>query len=1226
MLTGVGRDEFNELEEKGVVDAIHSKIPEISDGDLDEFNEILTHGGVLVEGASEESVERTKEILQQHEVPSEKQPVDEEGGRRVHGHVETNDPDLDLGDLAVTAVDSSTGRHLGESELDDDGGYKIAYQADEGEQIDLVVGVYDADSNVLAESEPVADADKTEEIDIEIEEKEQENGDGESEEEKEEPVADDEEEVDKDDEERDAEDVSELVVPGDEVFRFMAVTRADSVKLDRPHRRVEYENRRTELLSSLEGTQSRDEMVKIATDYENSDEFVTDLSNLNLSVDRFRDAIRSKDGADLSRKELESMVQKVFQGSPSEIAGCHAYETSRRRLEDSFAAVSVTPEGTNRRGIDTDLADGIRILEVVKVLSTGDVDRDVAGILDSPVAVPENILESEDDDRTAEDVDITDKSTIDEDLLREFSKVRKSIAEINQQAFLRSPYGDQTKKQQEPEGVSETKLKKATRAKKTRDVTGRAVETDGIEADDGTMFSVASLSATLSDDVKQEVEKTVSVPFEDADIQATVEQLHRREAQLGAEILETVVGSSKMEMVQIGDSFVPAGRVGTSLADQPELVDETDWDIVSSGSIYPPNPNVDVLGITELEVVRQELERYELGELSNVENVLQGETRERKHRRLNRTEREFETERTSVEEREDHLEKTERFELQRETQETIREQSSFAAGAEISASYGPFVEVDAYTDYSTSSASEETTRTAQNYAKEVVEKSVNKMKTEIHERELQRIIKEIEETNTHGVDNVGGDGHIAGLYRWIDKIYRAQVFNYGNRLMLEFLVPEPAAFYRYAQASNPAEDVRLEKPEPPRYTSVLDWLYDNTDIDSLEDTGYDLRDLRPGDLNRANYQYYVQQYGATDVSPPPTRYRAVGKSFSKSEMEIQRDDYTVDTDRIDNIPDGYRPTRAYVRFHSVVHNADDPDNPYFSLAVAIGSRRHTVSLSSGLVSGFYGTVDIPSNQQYTDSLPVSIRRWQNDGYGLNIVAVCERTESAFEDWQIDTYDAIMSAYRRKKSNYEDAVAAAEIQQGIDETGGSNNPKRNKEIVENEIKKNATKLLRQTYFNKDAILDTPSGPVVSMPATAQHRDVIQFFEHALEWPQMSYVFYPYYWTRREKWGTLQGLDDTDDRFARFLRAGAARVLVPVRPGYNQDILYFLQTHEIYSGEGRPEIGDPRYIPISEEIKERDGHVENEEPVGEPWLTKVPTSLVKLQQSQNLSDVEIGKNGE
>ena len=48
----------------------------------------------------------------------------------------------------------------------------------------------------------------------------------------------------------------------------------------------------------------------------------------------------------------------------------------------------------------------------------------------------------------------------------------------------------------------------------------------------------------------------------------------------------------------------------------------------------------------------------------------------------------------------------------------------------------------------------------------------------------------------------------------------------------------------------------------------------------------------------------------------------------------------------------------------------------------------------------------------------------------------------------------------------------------------------------------------------------------------------------------YFFYPYFWGRKPLWVTKLLLDDTDPLFAEFLRAGEARAVVPVRPGFSR----------------------------------------------------------------------------
>jgi len=49
-------------------------------------------------------------------------------------------------------------------------------------------------------------------------------------------------------------------------------------------------------------------------------------------------------------------------------------------------------------------------------------------------------------------------------------------------------------------------------------------------------------------------------------------------------------------------------------------------------------PQIRPLGIGDLKVVKQTLERYVAGEAAHIENVLKGESKERKHRLFDRTE------------------------------------------------------------------------------------------------------------------------------------------------------------------------------------------------------------------------------------------------------------------------------------------------------------------------------------------------------------------------------------------------------------------------------------------------------------------------------------------------------------------------------------------------------------------------------------------------------------
>jgi hypothetical protein len=107
--------------------------------------------------------------------------------------------------------------------------------------------------------------------------------------------------------------------------------------------------------------------------------------------------------------------------------------------------------------------------------------------------------------------------------------------------------------------------------------------------------------------------------------------------------------------------------------------------------------------------------------------------------------------------------------------------------------------------------------------------------------------------------------------------------------------------------------------------------------------------------------------------------------------------------------------------------------------------------------------------------------------------------------------------------------------------------------------------------------------------------------------------------KKGWKNRMLLDDADPPFGDFLRAGAARVVFPVRPGFEEAVVHYLDSKngEIWNGGPAPPIAqDSMYVPIIKEIQESTGAPGNEQPVGEPWEVRVPTTLVRLRPQDDL----------
>ena len=142
---------------------------------------------------------------------------------------------------------------------------------------------------------------------------------------------------------------------------------------------------------------------------------------------------------------------------------------------------------------------------------------------------------------------------------------------------------------------------------------------------------------------------------------------------------------------------------------------------------------------------------------------------------------------------------------------------------------------------------------------------------------------------------------LVGIYRWVDKIYELQIINYGKRFILEFIVPEPAAFFRYAMSKLPDEVNTLVKPDPPG------WCLDD---------GKTFHPLEVKDIKREDYHIWIGKYNVQDVSLPPPEFMTASQSKILTTAEVMKFEelshrLSIKEGSVD-IPDGYIPQGATI--------------------------------------------------------------------------------------------------------------------------------------------------------------------------------------------------------------------------------------------------------------------------------------------------------------------------
>ncbi|WP_241483374.1 hypothetical protein [Kordia zhangzhouensis] len=576
------------------------------------------------------------------------------------------------------------------------------------------------------------------------------------------------------------------------------------------------------------------------------------------------------------------------------------------------------------------------------------------------------------------------------------------------------------------------------------------------------------------------------------------------------------------------------------------------------------------LGIADYRKVEQEVCCYVPGEVSHIENIMAREYKEKSTRRLRTSEDTLTSSNESERENLTETTSTDRFEMNQEMASISAQDQATNASAGIHWGNNKFGG-NASASFANNTSSEESNNQAITHAKELTERALDKVVQKVREERVLKVVEEFEENTSHGFDNRKGDKHVSGVYRWVDKVYENRLLNYGKRLMYEFMIPEPASFHDLAIQLTEETDVLVE-PVDPRKSSV----------ESMKNHKA---------VNVNTYKYWAAIYNA-EVSEPPVETMYIGKAFSFKAAEIVDSRYEryAESDEV-TIPEGYYTSHAKAYWEE----SDEDNNPTYITKVIVGSKKMTSKNSEYMIPKHVGSV------------PVSYSSLGNLSGSLNVSIKVKLLPETYEAWQLETFNSIITAYEDRMTEYEEKLAAQKEKQNETITI---NPGFFREIERTVLRKNCISyLIGHENLGKDMINNrlslTEIVPKYSNAALDNYAAQVKFFEQAFEWDIMSYNFYPFYWAKKEKWGELYQIQNNDPLFKAFLQSGMARVIITVRPGFEEMVNWYLATGQIWNGGQVPTLDDEEFVSIVEELRNPESVVE------ETWETRVPTSLTVIQ---------------
>jgi len=601
--------------------------------------------------------------------------------------------------------------------------------------------------------------------------------------------------------------------------------------------------------------------------------------------------------------------------------------------------------------------------------------------------------------------------------------------------------------------------------------------------------------------------------------------------------------------------------------------------------------------IADLLELRERTHCYKAGDLAYIENIAAGETRTRKHESNSTKETFFEKE---VSDRSTQLKDhqvSDRSSLQHAIDAQVEQ--SLNASASASASYGsePY-KINIAGSLSYEKSSSQAIKEAQENVRELISKATTEIEKETRSLRSERVTTEEKEKNIHSFVNIGKPLQVT-KYFYVTQEKRAQLFNHGKRLMTEVLIPQPARLYEQLN------ELKIDQMVAEKFPAFSDFS-----IDAPTEPG-----ITTADIKVETYKEKAASNGVTNPPEPPS-LQSSKETALQTDSSTRRGKKTFPAVMLQIPPDHvghfmklsgtltYRKTgsprkvAAYLAGEKVQVEKDDPNPGWEDTSLPNIEGDHEVIFEAQHTKNFSVKLDVSLSLK-----PAVLESWKQD--------VVDLIDQNYEADLIE-YEEKKAQYRQEELSYLGEREAYRLE--LLESRQKRHPFYNREIEQAELKRSVIQLLCEQSSEESAIFKSkPCGyPELDRKTAQKLTDEWYFWDRCFDWKHMAYVFFDYFWNPCCDWPEKYDPDEEDPLFKAFLRAGYARVLIPVSPDMDSDFLYYAHGNGKWGHQGRPPIdpSDARWRNVVYELQH----------VNESALTARTGYVYDVKKSDNVITVK------
>jgi len=410
--------------------------------------------------------------------------------------------------------------------------------------------------------------------------------------------------------------------------------------------------------------------------------------------------------------------------------------------------------------------------------------------------------------------------------------------------------------------------------------------------------------------------------------------------------------------------------------------------------------------------------------------------------------------------------------------------------------------------------------------------------------------------------------------------WRVRLYRYGLRLTYDLVVPEPGAAMRRAFAE--LERLRAQQGpfEFPHTLSGLDGFVDGNGIP-----------VAAGSFGAIpTYLWLADRYRVVVPTFPAVPPVVVADKHVSGSMGWLYEDLEF------TVPDGAEIAQVQVTVH-IGHNEDDED----IVVKLLGSDFEHTSNAPAMVY-----TDVPANSGgipylagQTGNQKVTFFLHHTAAPFLRVRVVTRNTAATVEKWRADVatrlVDAAQTRYYEEQRDVAAQIAALE-QRLLDVDTLTLRREEGDEVMKSVLRfvlgpefAFMPQAVRDVFAGVSAG-DVTHGTVFDAPdlginqaqwtLVEQYEDVVRFVNQAIEWESVVTFLYSYFWDTPAAWRFVRDLRHPDATRQAFLRAGAARVVLTIRRGWEERWMRFVQGLD--NDQAPSSAQDDAYLTIAQEI--------------------------------------------